>query len=255
MTAAAARCAELPSADPRPLPLECHSCPVRKAALCGAVDAASGEALAALGRRQRLAVVEGVAWQDEPSPVVGVVRGGIVQLTARRSGEGEQIVGVARAGEFIGRPFGGPMPYAISAATDAEVCLFPRDGFDRLAIEHPDLGHALLTVTLDELERTRRWLGMLGKKTSGQKVAAFVAEIAGLRWQADRASPRATVAELPFTRLQIADVLGLTFETVSRQFTMLRASGAIRPRPNRRLEIVDPELLLTLSGESADSWH
>lgn len=250
----AARLDQFRNVDSAPLPVDCHSCPVRQSALCGAIGGAAAQALSGLAQRERIAVAGNLSCQDEPSPVVGVVRSGLVQLTARRRESEEQIVGVARGGEFIGRPFGGAMPYAISAATDAELCLFPRDAFDGLAVRFPDLGHALLTLSLDELERTRRWLGMLGKKTSAQKVAAFLAEIAGLRSRNGEAID-AVPFELPFTRQQIADILGLTLETVSRQFTVLRTTRAIRLLPNRRVAIADVPTLLALAGENPQSWH
>ncbi|HIK66276.1 MAG TPA: Crp/Fnr family transcriptional regulator, partial [Henriciella marina] len=101
----------------------------------------------------------------------------------------------------------------------------------RFAREHPRLEHKLLERTLGELDRTRRWMLLLGRMNAEQKVASFLIEMA------DRLGNGAAGAQtsllLPVSRQQIADVLGLTIETVSRQLTRLRSAGAIE-LPSRR---------------------
>lgn len=233
---------------------ECRNCPVRSLALCGAVGEEAGEALEALVRRKRITRSETLAWQDEPSPVVGIVRKGLVKLTVTDCEGDEQIVGIARAGDFIGRPFGGPLPYGIGAATTAEICVFPRNAFDSLATRFADLGHALLKLTLDELERTRRWLGMLGKKNAGQKLAAFLVEFAATRSEGQVTEVAPTI-DMPFRRHQIADVLGMTVETVSRQFTELRKRRIIDLPTSRQIVLRDPDALLVMSGQGTISRH
>ena len=109
--------------------------------------------------------------------------------------------------------------------------MFERADFDRFAREHPRLEHKLLERTLGELDRTRRWMLLLGRMNAEQKVASFLIEMA------DRLGNGAAGAQtsllLPVSRQQIADVLGLTIETVSRQLTRLRSAGAIE-LPSRR---------------------
>lgn len=227
---------------------------MREAALCGALEGEASEALEAMARRRRIGRTETLAWQDEPSPVVGIVRKGTVKLTVTDAEGDEQIVGIARPGEFIGRPFGGSLPYGIGAATPAEVCVFPRNAFDALAKRFPDVGHALLNVTLDELERTRRWLSMLGKKNAAQKLATLLIEIAATR-SGGRVVDIATSIDLPFRRHQIADMLGLTVETVSRQFTDLRKRGIIELPASRQVILRDPDTLLAMSGQAPTSRH
>lgn len=243
------------SAVYRPSPQDaCRDCPVRGNALCGAVTGEARDALAALGRRKRITEPASLSWEGETSPHVGIVRSGIVKLTVSRALGDEQIVGIARAGEFIGRPFGGTVPYGLGAAGTAEVCIFPRDAFDRLAGIHSAIGHELLTSTLAELDRTRRWLGMLGKKNAEQKLAAFLAEFGELRLHAD-AGLDPVVMELPFNRQQIADILGLTIETVSRQFTWLRRRKIIELPTSKCVVVIDRDALLALSGECNVSRH
>ena len=83
-------------------------------------------------------------------------------------------------GAVLGMVFGASLGdastgYAISAA---ELCIFHRDQFDEFAADHPDLQQKLLRRTLGELDRARRWMLLLGRKSASEKVASFLLEMA-----------------------------------------------------------------------------
>ena len=152
--------------------------------------------------------------------------------------------------DFIGRPFGGTITHGVTALTDARICVFSRRDFDTFAREHPKLEHKLLERTLAELDRTRRWMLLLGRKTAPEKLASFLLEMVERLVE-----PGCTTAFapnhrliLPFSRQQIADVLGLTIETVSRQFTRLKESGVIDLSSRREVVIRDHAALLAEAG-------
>ena len=154
----------------------------------------------------------------------------------------EQIVGVVYPSDFIGRPFGSTSGHGVTALTDARVCVFSRKDFDAFAREHPALEHKLLQRTLAELDRTRRWMLLLGRKSAGEKVASFLLEMSERLVQPGCLdSPDVPLRRfaLPFSRQQVADVLGLTIETVSRQFTRLKADGIIDLPSRREVVILD----------------
>lgn len=124
----------------------------------------------------------------------------------------------------------------------AGVRLARRD-FDAFAREHPALEHKLLERTLGELDRTRRWMLLLGRKSASEKLASFLLELSErlspATCEVDFGEPGHTRIELPFSRQQIADVLGLTIETVSRQFTRLKSEGVIDLPSRREVVIID----------------
>ena len=163
----------------------------------------------------------------------------------------EQIVGVVYPSDFIGRPFGSTTGHGVTALTEAKVCVFSRRDFDAFAREHPALEHKLLQRTLGELDRTRRWMLLLGRKSAGERVASFIMEMSerlveqGCQGSHDQPLGRFT---LPFSRQQVADVLGLTIETVSRQFTRLKSEGLIDLPSRREVEIIDREGLVAEAG-------
>ena len=219
----------------------CDQCVVRNRAICAALEKDELTSLNAIGRRRNLVAGESLIWEGEDSVLVANVIEGVLKLSAGTEDGREQIVGVVYPSDFIGRPFGGTTNHGVTALTDARVCVFSRADFDAFAREHPDLEHKLLQRTLSELDRTRRWMLLLGRKSASEKVASFLIELS------DRLAPATCTAHpdavatrfvLPFSRQQIADVLGLTIETVSRQFTRLKSDGVI-DLPSRREVVIE----------------
>lgn len=84
---------------------------------------------------------------------------------------------------------------------------------------------------------------LLGRKSASAKVASFLLELS------DRLSGQGSLSdvrdrfELPFGRQQIADILGLTIETTSRQLTRMRADGVL-DLPSRREIVINNRLAL-----------
>ena len=228
----------------------CDLCVVRNRAICSALDAHEVEALNAIGRKRNLRAGESLIWEGDDSVLVANVIDGVLKLSTGTKDGREQIVGVVYPSDFIGRPFGTKAGHGVTALTDARVCVFNRNDFDNFAREHPGLEHKLLQRTLGELDRTRRWMLLLGRKSAAEKLASFLLELVErLGEQGCESDGRAvTRLTLPFSRQQIADVLGLTIETVSRQFTRLKDEGVIALVSRRELAILDHEALAAEAG-------
>ncbi|MDE2595414.1 MAG: Crp/Fnr family transcriptional regulator [Sphingomonadales bacterium] len=225
----------------------CDTCVVRNRAICSSLDKDEIVALNAIGRRRTLSPGESLIWEGEDSVLVANVIDGVLKLSTGTEDGREQIVGVVYPSDFIGRPFGSTSGHGVTALTEARVCVFSRKDFDAFAREHPALEHKLLERTLGELDRTRRWMLLLGRKSASEKVASFLLEMADRLSNTTCESVGDSVVKrfvLPFSRQQIADVLGLTIETVSRQFTRLKADGVI-DLPSRREVIITNVASLT----------
>lgn len=230
----------------------CDLCVVRNRAICSALDTGELAALNAIGRMRDVRAGESIIWEGEDSVIVANVIDGVLKLSTHTEDGREQIVGVVYPSDFIGRPFGGTSGHGVTALTDAKVCVFSRRDFDAFAREHPALEHKLLQRTLGELDRTRRWMLLLGRKSAFEKLASFLVEIAerlsGAGSRVDPAHPDRRAIVLPFSRQQIADVLGLTIETVSRQFTRLKSEGVIDLPSRREVTILDYQALVAQAG-------
>ena len=228
----------------------CDLCVVRNRAICAALDAHEVEALNAIGRKRTLKAGESLIWEGDDSVLVANVIEGVLKLSTGTEDGRELIVGVVYPSDFIGRPFGTTAGHGVTALTDSRVCVFNRSDFDNFAREHPGLEHKLLQRTLGELDRTRRWMLLLGRKSASEKLASFLLEMSerlGEQGCQTNGSP-VTRLVLPFSRQQIADVLGLTIETVSRQFTRLKDEGVIALISRREVEILDHETLVAEAG-------
>lgn len=220
----------------------CETCVVRDHAICADLNDGDRDALSRIGRRVTLQAGQTVMWEGDDSTVVANVIEGTLKL-ATSTGDGrEQIVGVVYAADFIGRPFGARTPHSVTALTDARLCLFPRGAFDGFALRHGELQHRLLQRTLDDLDRTRDWMLLLGRKTAREKVATFLLDM-GRRLRADADG----VIALPLSRQQIADILGTTIETVSRQMTDMKRTGVIDLIGRRGVRLVDTGALEALA--------
>ncbi len=163
----------------------------------------------------------------------------------------EQIVGVAYAADFVGRPFGSQSHETVTAIADTQVCTFQRSGFEKFARKHPKLEHKILERTLTELDRTRKWMLLLGRKTAREKLATFLLDMSAR--SADIGCSVSFLPQdhfkLPFGRQQIADILGLTIETVSRQLTELTKIGLITLPDQREVVIQDRASLEELADQ------
>lgn len=231
---------------------DCSQCVVRNRAICSGLLPDELQALSKLGRKQSVGRGQTLLWEGDESLVVANVINGVLKLAVSTADGREQIVGVAFASDFIGRPFGKESPYSVTALTDAEVCVFTRSAFDGFAKEHPDLQHKLLQRTLDELDRARQWMMLLGKKTASERIATLLLEISARTSDNGCAIMPANLDsfELPMDRQQMGDLLGLTIETVSRQLTKLKASGMI-DLPDRRTVIIRDRNRLSNLAEAA----
>lgn len=229
----------------------CDTCVVRNRAICAALDTNEIQALSNIGRRKTLAPGDPLIWEGDDSLLVANVIDGILKLTNSTEDGREQIVGVVYPSDFIGRPFGATSGHSVTALTEARVCIFARADFDRFAGEHPALEHKLLKRTLDELDRTRSWMLLLARKSAEEKVATFLLEMSQRLVDANCETPGdqpLAEFELPFSRQQIGDILGVTIETVSRQMTKMKRDG-ILDLPNRRtVKILDRESLEYMAG-------
>jgi CRP/FNR family transcriptional regulator len=176
------------------------------------------------------------------------VLAGVVKLTKSLSDGRQQIVGLQFAPDFLGRPFKAESAINAEAATDVSLCSFPKPVMDRMIAESPGLEHRLLKQTLKELDEARDWMVTLGRKTAAERVASFLLLIARNIDPTADPDRREASFTLPLTRADIADFLGLTIETVSRQITKLRADGIIKVENNREVTVADMARLSARGG-------
>lgn len=230
------------------LPVLCASCEVRHKGICGALEPEQLVTLAKSSYKHRADGGTELVGDAETIESYSNVLSGVVKLTKTLSDGRQQIVGLQFAPDFLGRPFRSESAINAEAATDVSLCSFPRAAVERMMKASPELEHRLYQQTLRELDEARDWMVTLGRKTAGEKIASFLLMIARSIDPAagtDRMSAR---FDLPLTRADIADFLGLTIETVSRQLTRLRADKVIAIENNRHVIVPDLSRLEARQG-------
>jgi len=236
------------------LTARCEMCPSRSSGVCCGLSDGELEHLCGLMRHRRLQAGEQVIHQDDVSDVFAIIISGTVKLTRVLPDGREQIVGLLGPADCLGDLFlEGASHNTAECVTNTVLCCFPRDRFETYLRDHQDLERRLLTLAMRDLDEARDWLVTLGRKNASEKVATFLLWLLE-KQQTTKASPFAASAatlELPLSRQEIGDFLGLTVETVSRQMTKLRAAGAIRLNTNHQIAIDDVDKLRRIAEQSS----
>jgi CRP/FNR family transcriptional regulator len=143
-------------------------------------------------------------------------------------------------GSLIGFDLETEHGFAAEAIVETVVRRYPKPSLVRIADESPRLLQQMLSLTLRRLASAQQQALSLGCRTAMERLAGFIAA------QADRLAEERrpdTQVNLPMSRLDIADYLGLTVETVSRLFTKLRRDGVIALPTAQRVVIRDWDAL------------
>ncbi len=227
------------------IPVVCAACEARHGGVCGTLTPRQLTELSRHAARRRVEPGGEMIGQGEAANNYANIIRGVVKLSKMLSDGRQQIVGLQFAPDFMGRPFMRESALSAEAATDTDVCAFPRAVIERLVAEAPGLEHRLHQQALKELDEARDWMLTLGRKTAQEKVASFLYLIAT---HVDPENGVAKEFDLPLSRADIADYLGLTIETVSRQITKLRKEGVIRVDNSRRVSVPDSRRLMRHAG-------
>lgn len=233
--------------------LRCDSCAVRHRSVCSALTRPEIERLNAMAHSKILPPGHIILRDNEKPGYFANIISGVVKLTKSLGDGRQQIVGLQFASDFLGRPYRASSPYNAEAVTDVHLCTFESGKFEKLAKEFHDLEHRLFEHTLDELDAAQEWMLLLGRKSAEEKIASFLLMVARrMQSVGCRADDHATRFELPLSRAEIADFLGLTIETVSRQFTRLKTENIIAIEGTRTIVVPDMERLRDVSERVDD---
>lgn len=235
------------------VPRECGDCPIRHRAVCARCEADELERLEKIKYYRNFEAGQTVVWSGDQMEFVGSVVKGIATLTQTMEDGRTQMVGLLLPSDFVGRPGRMTAAYDVVATTDLVMCCFRKKPFETMMVETPHIAQRLLEMTLDELDAAREWMLVLGRKTAREKIASLLSIIARRNATLNLANVTgAMVFDLPLTREAMADYLGLTLETVSRQISSLKKDGVIQLEGKRHVTVPDFDLLLAEAGDDSD---
>jgi CRP/FNR family transcriptional regulator len=210
---------------------------VRPITICRALDADTLADMRALGTMQRLHAEQSVFHEGDPAKRVFMVTHGALKLYTLLADGRRQVTGFMFPGDFLGVSVDEEYAFSVEALEPTELWWFSREAFDRFVSNHPRVEHELYRLAAHELAAAQQQMVLLGRKSAAERLASF---FLSLLERAERTSGvNETGFDLPMSRLDIADYLGLTKETVSRMLADLRNRRLIRLKTQNHVEVVD----------------
>ena len=215
----------------------CEGCPVRPITICRSLDPETLADLRRLGTLQRLQPEQSVFHEGDPARRVFMLTAGALKIYALLGDGRRQVTGFMFPGDFLGVTLDDEYAFTVEALQSSELYWFSREAFDRFIQAHPAVEHELYRVAAHELAAAQQQMVLLGRKTAAERLASF---FLNLLTRSERVSGRTETAfDLPMSRIDIADYLGLTKETVSRMIAELRGQDLIRLQTQNRVEVLD----------------
>ncbi len=224
--------------------VDCATCAVRSLAVCGALAPEDLHVVGAIAHPRRLEAGKQLIQEGEPAENVFTLTEGMLKLYKLMPDGRRQVTGFMIPGDFIGLAYGQSYIYSAEAVMPTQACRFRRAALLEKMGEHPELEHRLLGLASNELAAAQAQMLLLGRKSARERLASFIVGLAERR--------RIVVGEampLPMSRIDIADFLGLTIETVSRVFTAMRKDRLIALPDKHSVLIVDLAALKAAAGD------
>ena len=222
----------MPQPDLHTLSQDCESCPIRHRAVCARCETDELVRLEQIKYYRSYQAGQTVIWSGDRMDFVASDVTGIATLTQTMEDGRRQMVGLLLPSDFVGRPGRQSAAYDVTAATDLVMCCFRKKPFEELMIQTPHIAQRLLEMTLDELDAAREWM-----RDASLKLRSATGHV---------------TFDLPLTREEMADYLGLTLETVSRQMSALKRDGVIGLEGKRHIMVPDFDKLVEEAGDDSD---
>lgn len=223
----------------------CNTCAVRDHSVCASLDAPEQTRVVQI--MTQIDFAEGATIFDESTPanhVFNITTGGVKVYKLLPDGR-RAITGFLFPGDFLGLTHQDVYAFSAEAISATKLCRFPREKLERLIEEMPTLEHRLLGLASHELAAAQDQMLLLGRKTAKERLASFLLLISNA---ARRHGHPGNPIELTMGRNDIGDYLGLTIETVSRTFSLLKREGLIRLLDGNRIQIAKLDELQELAG-------
>jgi CRP/FNR family transcriptional regulator len=222
----------------------CVGCAVRNVSLCGILDSDELREYRRSGSNVRLGVGEPLFFEGDPADAVFTVTSGALRLSKLLADGRRQIAGFLYPGDFLGLTVEDVHLFTAEAVVPSELSRFSRPRFERFLDDHPHMERNLFAVAAHVLAAARLQVVLLGRKTATEKVVSFLLSLASRCRKQGRLADN---VELPMTRTDIADYLGLRIETVSRELSALKAKQMIRLTGMHSLQLLNKPALEALA--------
>ncbi|KRR28006.1 nitrogen fixation protein FixK [Bradyrhizobium lablabi] len=203
----------------------CHDCTARGFAICAALNNTELRELAQLSRHVRFESGATVFAQANIATSFFSVHKGILRIYKLLPDSRRQIVSFALPGDFLGLSTLPRHEFSADAIGRVALCQVAKESFATFSENRPRLLCRMMELAGRELARAQEHIVLLGRRSAEEKIASF---LIGWRDRLNGIGRDGEILTLPMKRLDIADHLGLTIETVSRTFSKLERGGVIQ---------------------------
>lgn len=227
-------------------PIVCRACPVADRAVCSALSNEDRGDLARMGHHRRYARGETIVAAGDATTVCATLTRGAAKMSTIDHDGTERIVALVHPAGLLGQPFTPAATLHVTALTESEACLFPRTQLEALTDARPPLARRMLAEVSRELAESRNLIDLISKRQAKGRVAALI--LAFSRAAKTEGCTPATAFDLPLKRGEMAQLLGLSIETVSRTLTVLESEETISRDGSHGILIRNRDALTTIAA-------
>ncbi|WP_371398109.1 Crp/Fnr family transcriptional regulator [Fretibacter rubidus] len=209
------------------------------------------------GRERHFKMGEHLITEGQATDYFYDLLSGTVAL-ARNGRDGRrQILSFMGARQFLGAASTPGYPNLATALTDVKAICYPRAALERALATTPGLASEFRVVLTRILESSHDHIYTIGQRSAVERVASFLLYLRSnqARFAVEGPREKSELIDLPMTRLDIADFLGLTIETVSRAFSSLKKMEAIGFTDSHSCTILNIQRIRDLGGREDFTAH
>lgn len=213
--------------------------------------------LFAEGRKRKFDMGENLITEGERTTYIYDILDGTVAL-ARNGRDGRrQIMAFMSARQFIGASSTERYPNLVTALTPVTAMSYPRSALEKALLTTPAFASKFRLILTRVLESAHDHVYTIGQRSAVERIASFLLYLRAnqARFAVDGPRDKSEHIILPMTRLDIADFLGLTIETVSRAFSALKKANIISFKDSHSCEILDLDKIRDLGGRDDFTQH
>lgn len=203
----------------------------------------SGVASPQTSRRRRYGAGTHLFREGDEAENVYEVVSGVLRLTRVLENGKRQVIAFGFPGDIVGFPNGTRHHTDCEVLWAAEIVTYRRRTFEAGDAD-PETHQRLFRAALREISAMQDHFMMLARKSAIEKVASFLLVLSR---RLGESLGTGTTFCLPMSRADIADFLGLTIETVSRAFSLLRKAGTIALATPQTVSVLDLDALIGAS--------
>ena len=218
----------------------CSICKVRTYSFCRCLDEDKLKDFSNVSFEKSFLNKQNIFLQNDQSDYLYNITEGNVKIYQLLDDGRIQIIGFLYPGDFFGSYRNNKYNYCAEAIGDLKTCVFNQKILDKYLDENPILAKELLNKTSFELTLAQDRLTVLGKLNAGERLVKFLLNISEQR---NRIGWKNNPISLPMTRQDIADYLGITIETVSRELSNLKTSNIIKIITSKQIYLSNIEEL------------